>query len=92
MKQKNSGVLLKIAIKLVKQLLRLLHIGAEGEVVADNTYRCWTYSKVEEVAAVAEPVVAAWRATPKARKVARRGLTRSSSGTKAKVVLLMTEL
>ena len=85
----DSGVLLKItrqAGETVPVTEVIGYIGAEGEVVADNAASAPVTEpapKVEEVAAVAEPVVAAQtqapivheggkvRATPKARKMAR---------------------
>ena len=85
----DSGVLLKItrqAGETVPVTEVIGYIGAEGEVVADNVASAPAAeptTKVEEVAAVAEPVVAAQtqapvvheggkvRATPKARKLAR---------------------
>ena len=85
----DSGVLLKItrqAGETVPVTEVIGYIGAEGEVVADKAASAPAAEptpKVEEVAAVAEPVVAAQtqapivheggkvRATPKARKVAR---------------------
>ena len=85
----DSGVLLKItrqAGETVPVTEVIGYIGAEGEVVADNVASAPAAEptpKVEKVAAVAEPVVAAQtqapvvheggkvRATPKARKVAR---------------------
>ena len=85
----DSGVLLKItrqAGETVPVTEVIGYIGAEGEVVADNaasTPAVEPAPKVEEVAAVEAPVVAAQtqapvvheggkvRATPKARKVAR---------------------
>ena len=85
----DSGVLLKItrqAGETVPVTEVIGYIGAEGEVVADKAASAPVTEpapKIEEVAAVAEPVVAAQtqapivheggkvRATPKARKVAR---------------------
>ena len=85
----DSGVLLKItrqAGETVPVTEVIGYIGAEGEVVADKAASAPAAEptpKVEEVAAVAEPVVAAQtqapivheggkvRATPKARKLAR---------------------
>ena len=85
----DSGVLLKItrqAGETVPVTEVIGYIGAEGEVVADNAASAPAVEaapKVEEVAAVETPVVAAQtqapvvheggkvRATPKARKVAR---------------------
>ncbi|WP_455456783.1 dihydrolipoamide acetyltransferase [Streptococcus salivarius] len=84
----DSGVLLKItrqAGETVPVTEVIGYIGAEGEVVADNAASAPVAEpvpKVEEVAAVAEPVAAQTqspvvheggkvRATPKARKVAR---------------------
>ena len=85
----DSGVLLKItrqAGETVPVTEVIGYIGAEGEVVADNVASAPAAEptpKVEKVAAVAEPVVAAQtqapvvheggkvRATPKASKVAR---------------------
>ena len=84
----DSGVLLKItrqAGETVPVTEVIGYIGAEGEIVAGNAASAPSASpapKVEEVAAVVEPVVAQTqapvvheggkvRATPKARKVAR---------------------